>query len=253
MISTMSPEERLRAYQASGDRAVRNGVVEDHMWLATTIVREFLRSSEPRCDLVQVAAIGLIKAADRFDPDYGAAFVSFASVTIRGELRRHYRDHGWTLRVPRSLQERRAEVRGAIDLLTSRHGRAPTTADLARHLHLGVDEINDALCADENYRPLSLESPTRTGTTVEQQTGDEEPGFATVDADQAFDSLARSCSSRLETVLRMRYVWGLTQSEIGRELGISQVHVSRLLARAHQVIRSHVRGQSGEAAVATAG
>jgi RNA polymerase sigma-B factor len=213
------------------------------MWLASTIAREFQRGSEPLADLTQVAAMALVKAADRFDPDYGAAFTSFAAVTIRGELRRHYRDHGWTMRVPRSLQERRIEARQAVELLTAREGRSPTVPELADHLRVTVDEVIDALYADENYRPLSLESKIGEGLTVGEQAGADDPGYAAVDSDDAFAALTGWCPERLEAILRMRYVERLTQHEIAERTGISQVHVSRLLARAHRLVRSRLVGR----------
>lgn len=217
------------------------------MWLATTIAREFQRGSEPLADLVQVAAIGLVKAADRFDPDYGTAFTSFASVTIRGELRRHYRDHGWTVRVPRSLQERRAHTRHASETMTARLGRSPTVAELAEYLRVSSDDIIEALYADENYRPLSLESRVGDGFTLGDQVASDESGYDSVDADDAFTRLTDGCPERLEAILRMRYVDGLTQREIADQVGVSQVHISRLLARAHLVLRTDRRAESAPA------
>lgn len=242
MSSSASTETLLRTYRSTGDRAVRNRVVEDHMWLANTIAREFHRGSEPLADLRQVAAMAMVKAADRFDPDYGAPFTAFAAVTIRGELRRHYRDHGWTMRVPRSLQERRAEARQAVEVLTARAGRSPTVPDLAEHLHISVDEVIEALYADENYRPMSLDSKVGDGLSVGERAGTDDPGYDAVEADDAFTTLARSCPERLEAMLRMRYVERLTQLEIAERSGISQVHVSRLLARAHRLVRSRLVG-----------
>lgn len=239
-----SPEHRLRIYRVTGDRAVRNQVVEEHMWLARTIAREFQRGTEPLADLVQVAAMAVVKAAERFDPDFGAAFTSFASVTIRGELRRHYRDHGWTMRVARSLQERRAEVRRAVDFLRARDHRSPTPQTVARYLHLSMDEVIEALYADENYRPVSLESGGD-GREVGARLGTSDPGFEAVEADDAFAALVRTCPERLATVLHLRYVERLAQAEIADRIGVSQVHVSRLLARAHELVRANVDASSG--------
>jgi RNA polymerase sigma-B factor len=247
MTDAPSAEERLRTYRQTGDRAIRNRVVEEHMWLATTLAREFHRGSEPLADLVQVAAMGVVKAAERFDPDYGASFTSFAAVTIRGELRRHYRDHGWTMRVPRRLQELRAEVRSAVDTLAMRNGRSPRVPEIAAYLHVATDEVIDALCADENYRPLSLEERTGDGPTLGEQTGVNEPSYALVEADEAFSSVVRLCPSRLQRLLHLRYVEGLTQAEIAAEVGISQVHVSRLLHRAHRQLRAQLDTPDGMA------
>lgn len=240
VTTATAAEERLREYGDTGDRRVRNRVVEDHMWLATSIARHFHRGSEPLADLVQVAALGLVKAADRFDPEHGAAFVSFAAVTIRGELRRHYRDHGWMLRVPRSLQERRADVRHANEILTSRLGRSPTVPEVARHLRVRTDEVIEAWAADENYRPLSLDGPLANGREASESASPDDGGFEAVDDDDAFDALVRRCPDGLAAVLRMRHGEHLTQLEIAGRMCISQVHVSRLLARAHRILRTQI-------------
>jgi len=230
----------LRTYRETGDRAVRNRVVEEHMWLAATIARDFQRGSEPLADLTQVAAMALVKAAERFDPDYGAAFTSFAAVTIRGELRRHYRDHGWMMRVPRSLQELRSDVRRAAEVLAAREGRSPTVPEMAAHLRVSADEVIEAMCADDNYRPLSLEDRAGDGLSIGDQAGAEDAAFDDVDAADAFAAVVHWCPDRLRRLLHLRYVEGLTQSEIAAIVGISQVHVSRLLDRAHRQVRSRL-------------
>lgn len=212
-------------------------MVEDHHWLAATIARGFGRTSEPADDLLQVALVGLVKAADRFDPDYGATFTAYASVTIRGELRRHFRDHGWAVRVPRRLQELRYEVRAATDALSSRHGRSPTTQEVAEYLHVHSDNVIDALCADGNYRSRSLDERTGDGPSIGERAGTTDPRFESVDAADAFFDLTAACPPRLRTILHLRYIDGLQQAEIAAHVGISQVHVSRLLAQAHRLLR----------------
>lgn len=236
-----SCETLLREYRRTGDRRLRNRVVERHEPLATAIARRFGRSSEPLDDLVQVAFLGVVKAAERFDPDAGHPFVAFASVTVRGELRRHFRDHGWALRVPRRLQELRYEIRTATDVLAQRLGRSPTTQEVAAKLGISTDEVIDAMCADDNYRSRSLEERSGTGPSIGELAGGVDARFDRVDAEDAFRHLADSCDPRLRRILQLRYEENLTQSDIGRQLGISQVHVSRLLAEAHRLLRRQLR------------
>ena len=146
-----------RSVPRDGDRRARNAVVEGHRWLAVAIAREYHTGGEPLDDLVQVACMALVKAAERFDPAFGVEFKTFAAVTARGELRRYYRDSTWSMRVPRRLQELRYEVRAATEVLRERLRRSPDTGELAAYLHVHPDEIIDCLCADSNFRSLSLE------------------------------------------------------------------------------------------------
>src|SRR5215207_2791400 len=153
-----SAEELLSAYRETGDRKLRNRVVEDHRWLAVTIARSYRTGSEPLDDLIQVACMALVKAAERFDPAFGVEFKTFAAVTARGELRRYYRDATWAIRVPRRLQELRYEMRAATEVLRERLQRSPDTSELAAYLHVSVDDIIDCMCADSNFRPQSLDA-----------------------------------------------------------------------------------------------
>lgn len=227
----------LREYRATGDRGCRNEVVESYRGLAATLAHEFDRNSEPFDDRFQVAMLGLVKAAERFDPDFGTPFVAFAVVTVRGELRRHFRDHGWGVRVPRPLQELRYEVRLATDTLATRLGRSPTPKDVAAHLGVTVDDVIDALCADQNYRSRSLDDRQEDqGVSLADRTSQPERGYELVESSDAFAALVAPCPPRMRRILQLRYVHGLKQSEIAAELHISQVHVSRLLARAHALI-----------------
>jgi RNA polymerase sigma-B factor len=232
--------ELLRRFRDTRERAVRNRVVEAHRGLAASLAREFDRTSEPFEDRFQVALLGLVKAAERFDPDYGTPFVAFAAVTVRGELRRHFRDHGWAVRVPRRLQELRYEIRAATDALTLRNHCSPTPADVASHLGVAVDDVIDALCADQNYRSRSLDDQGGSDdrASLAERTGAVDSGYEDVESTEAFRGLVARCPPRLQRVLQLRYVDGKKQTEIASELGISQVHVSRLLAQAHGILRS---------------
>ncbi len=236
--SSSSPEERLGDYRRTGDRAIRNAVVEEHRWLAVAIAKELRRGSESFDDLLQVALLGLVKAADRFDPSFGATFASFGAVTARGEVRRHYRDAGWAVRVPRRLQELRYDVRAATDVLRERLRRSPTAAEIAEHLHVRVDEVIDAVCADDNYRSKSLDERVGDASSIGDRLGAVDANFEQLESDQAFDELTSSLPDRTRRILHLRYVDGLKQSAIASEIGVSQVHVSRLLAQAHRQLRT---------------
>jgi RNA polymerase sigma-B factor len=235
-----SAEERLAEYGASGDRRIRNDVVEDHRWLAVTIARSFLVGTEPLDDLVQVACMALIKAAERFDPAFGVQFTTYGAITVRGELRRYYRDAAWAIRVPRRLQELRYEVRAATEVLRERLERTPMTQDLAEYLHVDPDEIVDCLCADSNFRALSIHHTNQADLLGED--GSTDPGYDGVDSMAAFADIASHLPPRLQRVLEMRFVDQMRQADIAAELGVSQVQVSRLLNTATMRLRALLVG-----------
>ena len=232
---SVSPEQLLDEYRVTGDRALRNRVVDDHRWLAVAISRT-MHGSEPLEDLVQVAMLAVIKAAERFDSTFGVPFRSYAAVTIRGELRRHYRDASWAVRVPRRLQELRYEVRAASELLRERLGRSPTTPELAAYLLVTTDEIIDCLCADSNFRSLALDDVD----AGRRDGGGVDGGYAAIESGAAFEDLVARLPARLERVVVMRFVHQMKQTQIAAELGISQVQVSRLLRRAIELLRSEL-------------
>ncbi|MET0578528.1 MAG: sigma-70 family RNA polymerase sigma factor [Ilumatobacteraceae bacterium] len=231
-----SPEDALRSFRETGDPTIRNRVVEEHRWLAVVIAQDFRTGSEPLDDLVQVACVALLKAADRFDPDFGVEYRTYAAVTVRGELRRYFRDSTWAVRVPRRLQELRYEIRAATEVLQERLHRSPTTPELAAYLHVDQDEIIDSICADSNFRSLSLDHedsdslPGRRGGSVDDLYDD-------VDALDAFHEIAGLLPERLRRVVEMRFIEEMKQSDIAHELGVSQVQVSRLLRSANRRMR----------------
>ena len=230
------PEALLRRYRETGDRRLRNRVVEDHRWLAVVIAQDFRTGSEPLDDLIQVACVGLLKAAERFDPDIGVEFRTYGAVTARGELRRYYRDAAWAMRVPRRLQELRYEVREATAVLQERLRRSPSTGEVAAYLRVDTDEILDCLCADRNFRSLSLDvgaadSPGR------DPTGSDEVAYDHIDSADAFAGAIKLLPDRLRRVVEMRFIEQMKQSEIAEVLGVSQVQVSRLLRGALERLR----------------
>jgi RNA polymerase sigma-B factor len=229
----------LRRYRETGDRRLRNRVIEDHRWLAVVIAQDFRTGSEPLDDLIQVACIGLLKAAERFDPDLGVEYRTYGAVTARGELRRYYRDAAWSMRVPRRLQELRYEVRAATDVLQERLRRSPTVAEVAGYLHVDTDEIIDCLCADRNFRSVALD----TGDADQggrDPTGALDGEYGHVESRDAFDGVVALLPERLRRVVEMRFVEELKQAEIAAVLGVSQVHVSRLLRAALERLRLFV-------------
>jgi RNA polymerase sigma-B factor len=232
-----SPEALLGEYHTTGDHSLRNQVVEDHRWLAVVVARDFCTGSEPLDDLIQVACVALVKAAERFDPAFGVEFKTYAAVTARGELRRYYRDSTWAVRVPRRLQELRYEMRAATEVLRERLRRAPTTADLAEYLHVDVDEILDCLCADSNFRTLSIDHADGGENLLGDGARGTDDGYADVEAREAFREMASLLPARLRRIVEMRFVDQMKQSDIAAVLGVSQVQVSRLLRHATDRLR----------------
>jgi RNA polymerase sigma-B factor len=225
--------ERFRQHRATRDRRVRNQLVEEHLWLAKVAVRPFLNRGEPYDDLHQVALLGLVKAVERFDPSFGCRFPAFAMPTMQGELRRHFRDTTWALHAPRRLQELRATVNSAGEELTNRLGRSPTADEIAAEAGVTVDDVLQAIEAGNAYRtrsltPASPEQSGGEGSFVDQDALAELAG-----ADDALELRALLERSRLpdhaKQILYLRFFCDMTQAEIGKVVGISQVHVSRLL------------------------
>ena len=233
--SGSSPEDSLRRYRDTGDRRLRNAVVEQHRWLAVTVARQYRTGREPLEDLVQVACVALLKAAERFDPDYGVQFKSFAAVTVRGELRRYFRDATWAVHVPRRLQELRLEIRSANELLNHRLGRSPTTDEIAEYLHVDSDEIIEAIAADRCYQrvPIDEQRSERVADPASRNAN----AFDAVESSDAFHELIARLPARLRRIVEMRFVEERTQADIAAEIGVSQVQVSRLLRRAMDLLR----------------
>jgi len=223
-------DPRFHTLHATGDRGLRNELVEDHRWLATYCARRFTNRGEPRDDLQQVAFLGLVKAVDRFDPGRGAAFSTFAVPTIVGELRRHFRDKTWSVHVSRRAKELYQAVAGVADELTSLLGRSPTVPEIARHAGITVDETLEALEVRDCYRGVPLEPAGDDEGSASAVLGVVEGGYDAAEARCAVSALLRTLpSSRDRHVVELRFLEGLTQSEIAARIGVSQVQVSRLL------------------------
>jgi RNA polymerase sigma-B factor len=236
-------DELFARWQQQGDEAAREALVRRYLPLANRLARRYLRSSEPFEDLQQVASLGLLKALDRFDPSRGRPFQSFAVPTMLGEIRRHFRDSGWSVHVPRGAQERALQVRDAQEAFANEHGRAPTVNQLAVYLELGVEEVIDALVAMQGYRTLSLDAP-RPGEhddaaiSYGDSVGEEDERYELVELDATVTKVLDRIPARERRILHMRFVEDLTQTEIAARMGISQMQVSRLLRRSLDELRS---------------
>jgi RNA polymerase sigma-B factor len=214
--------------------AARDELVEAHLPLVHFLARRYERRGEPLDDLVQVGVIGLIKAIDRFDPDRGVAFSTFATPTIVGEIKRHFRDRTWMVRVPRPLQELRSKLVPTREALTQQLGRAPTIAELAEALELSEDEVLEGLDAATAYSAMSLDAPAHDdGATsyLEARLGAADDAYDLVEKRRSVAPLLDALPERERRIIFLRFFRDMSQSEIGRELGISQMHVSRILSQ----------------------
>lgn len=238
----IDPRTLFIRWQRHGDTAARDALVEKFLPLARSLARRYDRSSEPFDDLVQVASLGLVKAVDRFDPSRGHAFASFAVPTILGELKRYFRDSGWAVHVPRGPQERALKVEEAQQRLTLRSGRAPTVSEIAEYLEMPIEDVLEALQAAQAYDTLSLDAPrpSRDGDaeTYGESLGELDDRFALVEADVTVAEALRHLPERERRVLHLRFVEDLTQTEIAKRIGVSQMQVSRLLRRSLEQLRT---------------
>lgn len=236
--------ELFRRFKEEGDMDAREKLVMSYLNLVRFIANKFKNRGEPIDDLIQVGYLGLLKAIDRFDPSRGLEFTTFATPTIMGEIKRHFRDKGWSVRVPRRLQELSAKVNQATDTLTSQLQRSPTIAEIADYLDATVDEVLEAMESSSAYSSVSLEAPSGADDDDTPSVIDR---YATEDSDLAFtddriiiEEALASFSPRERDVIEMRFLKGMTQIEIAEELGISQVQVSRLLRRTLKKIQDKI-------------
>ena len=227
-------EQVLLQRYADGDLSAREELIEEFMPLARRLAGRYRHTGESRDDLDQVAYVGLLKAIDRYDPGLGP-FVRYAVPNVLGELKRHFRDKGWTLRVSRSLQERSLKVGETIDLLSGQLGRSPSPRDVAEHTGLSLEEVLEAMDASSAYAPITLDAPNpgdpEAGRTLGDTLGSEDGRFELVELGEAIAPTLRALPDREREILRLRFVEDLTQSEIADRMGVSQMHVSRLLRR----------------------
>jgi RNA polymerase sigma-B factor len=220
---------------------VRDQLIETHLPLVEYLARRFTGRGEPLDDLVQVGTLGLIKAVDRFDLERGVEFSTYATPTVVGEIKRHFRDKGWTVRVPRRLQELRANLSSATAELTQEFGRSPTVRELADRLRVSEDEVLDGLESANAYSAVSLDTASSEDMPSFAETlGADDPALDTVDYRESLKPLLDSLPPREKQLLLLRFFRNMTQSQIAAELGISQMHVSRLLSRTLAQLRERL-------------
>lgn len=223
---------------AAGRDGWRERLVLEHLPLARSLARRYSQRGEPLDDLVQVASLGLVKAADRFDPHRGIDFRSFAAPTVLGEIRRHFRDRTWAMKVPRGLKDDYAEVSATVSRLSSTLGRSPSVRDIAEAGGLSEERVLDALSAHSAYAVGSLSQPLRPGEDEsDRDVAVDDAGFDLVDDRAALADGLRKLAPRERVILHLRFEEGLLQSEIAERVGISQMHVSRLIARSLETLR----------------
>jgi RNA polymerase sigma-B factor len=224
-------------YHRVGDPVARAELIERCLPLARSLAGRYARAGESLDDLVQVATIGLIKAVDRFDPTRGIAFSSFAVPSILGELKRHFRDHGWAARVPRPLQERVLRVNATVERLASELGRAPKPREVAAESGFSVEDVLEALEAGTAFDSVSLDAPLSRGerggtATYADSVGEVDPRLELIEYRSVVAATLRAMPKREREVLALRFAEDMTQSEIAARVGVSQMHVSRLIRRA---------------------
>jgi len=233
-----------------GDRAALDELSRRYMPLARRLASRYRHTGEPMDDLIQVANMALVKAIERFDPERKTAFSSFAVPTILGELKRYFRDHSWSVHVPRELQERAAKVNKTIESLSKQSGRSPSVKEIATKLDLDLEQVLEALEAAQAFDATSLEaeragadgSPMRLGDTV----GEEEPGFELVEYGASIDPVLSAMPERTRRILHLRFVEDMTQAQIADEVGVSQMHVSRIIREALSELREAVAGTESD-------
>jgi RNA polymerase sigma-B factor len=249
--SSVSLRTRALAVRARrGDRGAREALIAEHLPLARALARRYRRGGEPLDDLVQVASLGLIKAVDRFDPDRGHSFSTFAQPTIVGELLRHFRDTGWGVHVARGTQELALRVRAATEAIEAETGSSPTPRQLAERTGANLEAVVEALGALANRTALSLAAPTGghddggTDTTIADTLGSTDEGYQQAEARTLLGSAVRCLPEREQRILRLRFVEDMTQSEIASEIGVSQMQISRLLRQSLERLAQITRARS---------
>jgi RNA polymerase sigma-B factor len=233
-------KEKFRDYAATRDPRVRDELIAAHLPLAEHLARRFNHRGEPLDDLIQVASVGLLKAVERFDPGRGLEFSTFAIPTIVGELKRHFRDKGWAVRVPRRVQELHLRLSATVATLTQQIGRSPTIPEIAGYAEVSEDDVLEAMEAGRAYRSASLDTAVADdddGLGIGARLGTDDARLLNVERHVTLSPLIASLPPREQVILHLRFFEGMTQSEIATRLGISQMHVSRLLARSLQQLR----------------
>jgi RNA polymerase sigma-B factor len=241
---TTAPDEplaRFFEYRKTKDRRLRDELISEHLGLAISLARRFAGRGEAVDDLEQIATLGLLKAVERFEPERGLAFSTFATPTISGEIKRHFRDRSWSVRVPRALQELGLRLTATVGDLTNELGRSPTVAEIAARIEVDPEAVLEAMEANRAFATQSLDAQLPgDDRTLGDTIGAEETGLDQIEHEMVVSDLLATLPEREQTILRLRFFDGLTQTEIANRVGISQMHVSRLLARSLDALRQNL-------------
>ncbi|MCW2513037.1 MAG: polymerase, sigma 37 subunit, RpsB/SigB [Mycobacterium sp.] len=232
---------------------LRERIIVECLPLADHVARRYAHRGEPHDDLTQVARMGLVKAVDRFDPDEGA-FLAFAVTTIMGEVKRYFRDFGWSVKVPRRLKDVYPQLGFAVNELSQKLGRSPTPTEVAEMLGVERSEVVEAMIAGEGYRTRSIDFTATSDDekpTIADRMGDLDPGIRFIEDREALRAQMATLPERLQRLIVMRFFGFMTQDQIAEEMGISQMHVSRLLAQALRLLRDGMGGSDGESVMAS--
>jgi RNA polymerase sigma-B factor len=240
----------LRRYHGEGDIEARQTLIRRHMELVERLARRYSRRGEPVEDLIQAGYVGLIKAIDRFDGEFGVALSTYAGPNILGEIKRHFRDRAWTLRVPREIQELKVRLSGVMDGLTVRLGRSPTVDELADAAQTTPEQVVEALESSRAYSAESLSqgAPEEDAADPLESIGAEEEGYGRAENREFLRKGLGRLGERERLILHLRFFEGLTQSEIAKKVGISQMHVSRLIRQSLEQLRGAIGGASARSA-----
>ncbi len=254
----LSAEERAESrakfveYRRTGERKLRNELIEAHKSLASHLARRYANRGEPFDDLLQVAYLGMLKAVERFDPERNLEFSTYATVTVEGELKRHFRDKTWSVRVPRRPQELHLRLGSVINDLSQRLSRTPRVPEVAAELGVAEEEVLEAMEVGGAYRSSSLDTcagESADPTSVERRLGTDDQGFDLAEHRVLLDTVLGDLTERERTIVELRFFHDKTQTEIAEEVGISQMHVSRLLAARSSACVSGSRPSTPSAAV----
>jgi RNA polymerase sigma-B factor len=239
---TLDDRELLRRYHVDGDASAREALVNRHLPLVRSLARRYAGRGEALEDIEQVGAIGLIKAIDRYELSREVALTTYATPNVVGEIKRHFRDKGWAIRVPRALQELNGKMGPTIERLTSKLGRSPSIAEIASEFEVSTEQVLEALEAGSAYAPLSLSAGPSGDEELDpmETIGELDEEFERTDDRTSLEPALASLPEREREILRMRFEEGLTQTQIAERIGISQMHVSRLIRRSLERMRNQL-------------
>ena len=240
--ATLDDRELLRRYHEGGDASAREALVQRHLPLVRSLARRYAGRGESLEDIEQVGSIGLIKAIDRYELTREVALTTYATPNIVGEIKRHFRDKGWAIRVPRALQELNGKMGPTIERLTARLGRSPSIAEIAKEFQTSPEQVLEAMEAGSAYAPQSLSAGPDGDSELDpmETIGSEDVEFARTDERTSLEPALELLPEREQLILKLRFEEGLTQTQIAEKIGISQMHVSRLIRRSLERMRAQL-------------